>query len=177
MKHIKHRRWLSSRHGIGGVRLPASKIPSHTLPTATIKFCYPARKSTHRLPKHTASVVFLWESYSFMKPRTDRMAVLRENKTKRKTDKHLFPLAWRHHCKHIVVEVLAQWKFFFVLYILNGIMNSFVLFWLLFFQLYYQKKIIPHVHGAHNILPSRERSYSSDPISKLTVHLIFFSTL
>lgn len=30
---------------------------------------------------------------------------------------------------------------------------------------------------AHNILPSREGSYSSDPISNLTVHLIFFNSL
>lgn len=33
------------------------------------------------------------------------------------------------------------------------------------------------MHVAHNILPSRERSYSSDPISNLTVHLIFFNSL
>lgn len=39
------------------------------------------------------------------------------------------------------------------------------------------RKSIPYVHVAHNIFPSRERSYSSDPISNLSVDLIFFNTL
>ena len=73
VKHIKQE-IAHSGHDTGGIRLPASNDCSHTLPLAIIKHCYPARKSTHWLPKHMDSLVFLSESYSFMKPRADRMA-------------------------------------------------------------------------------------------------------